>query len=654
MRLPKLIALDIETKPKAKFKALDKAALIPHQNEITVIGVYGIFEDGTEFKKVFRTEFELASLYGSLTYSRPKLVGHNFKFDLRVLMYHMNNGEVDEHILDLWEGDTQLAAHIIPEAIPKEWLAKYESLREEVNSQIDGSHRKARGLSLKTLAPYHLGVEAFWEDPTNHDNDEYVLKDCEYTYKLWKLFTERDFKNNPNVEAFYTERQLPWAKNLLRMEFTGFEISDAAAFKDYEESVQAELKVVDEKLQKEWAPAYEAYERLKLNELSRHYETMADKAVVRLKDKTKEASTRARYSKLFEQAQQKQDFKLNLNSPDQLKWLLRDYYNHDLHTEVRNKDTGRIEIKESTGKEILNSLAANGAKDVELFLERRKLNKLATSYFPRYKELITDGKLYPFFNATGARTGRLSSQLPNMQQVPPSIRRFFLADIVRDYSALEPVLIAHFSQDKRLIDIINSGQSFHSVNAKEIFNLDCEEHEVKEKYPKHRDAAKEFGLSVLYGAGAMRVQKSLTKRGFEFTVDECKQFVYSLRDLYPGVWDFKQELDELLESGEVVYNYMGRPIHFEDPDDVYMKGFNTLIQGSGSDILQEAAYRIHKQIPALAISGLVHDELLGKIKKGLTPPRNWRKMVEEIMVNSFELDGVKLSVEGGNGPLWEK
>jgi DNA polymerase I-like protein with 3'-5' exonuclease and polymerase domains len=638
----KIYAIDIETEALPEFEHIEEAALIPHLSRITVIGI----SDGAGDERVFRGPdmFQnLTNWIGQYGAGQLTFCGHNLKFDLK----HLNFHDPLHNYTALWEDDTQLMAHVLTEKVPETYLAAYEEARLVANEKVanGASHRKAGGLSLKVLAPYFLGVDPFWETPDNHNNDEYVLKDARYTARLRNVLEER-LKAERHYE-FYKEKQLPWTKTLLQAELHGIRL-DTAALASRKQASLENVTRLEAKLREQWGQHlrnYDGYQRLDLKE---QYEQMFNVAAGKLKEKSSDRllKLRDRYSELCKKAESTIE-PFNFDSPKQLTWLLKEALGYNL--------TG-WDGEEATDKEVLQRLAMEGKEDVKTLLEYRKERKLATTYYPTYEELVTDsGRIHSSFNATGARTGRTSSQLPNMQQVPPSCRDLFVADqgcvlVTRDVSALEPVLIAYYSGDTELTRIIRNGESFHSVNAKEIFNLDCSVDEVKNLFPKHRDAAKEFGLSVLYGAGANRVKQSLDKRGFSFSLAECKTFVQRLRDKYKGVWNFKQALDSELEAGTTIYNYMGRPIRFTDPEEVYMKGFNKLIQGSGSDIMQAAIAKI-AQNPDCKVLLFVHDEVVVQVPEERA--KGLEAFVEDCMTD-FNLGDVRLSVEGKTSTFWSK
>lgn len=647
-----IAALDIETAPARGCEGIEAAGLVPHLSRITVIGV--VDEKGRRL--VFREDQNGTSAAVQLMAHAIaigwKFVGHNLKFDIRHILHHEPGLRAD--LVKRWLNDTMLMAHNFPDKVVDQWLAGYEAKRNEI-SEVEGiEHRKAGPLSLKVLAPYFLGVEPFWETPNDHDNDEYVLKDCEYTLKLYQYFKKRFEAEFPEAERFNLECQLPWTKMLLDAELKGIAI-DTAKLSTMKYEATAEMGESKLELDGLWQKHYDDFAAVQLEEHILKYDALRITARSRIKEPTPQKLEKVdqRY-KALEEAGRKSLEPFNLASPQQLSWLLKDKLGYDIQN---------FSGKESTGKEVLQRLADEGKEDAKLFLKWRKASKLVHAYFPRYEELITrpQGRIHSQFNPAGARTGRLSSSLVNIQQVPPVLREAFIADkdhvlVTRDLSALEPVLIAYFSADPMLMKIVQSGMSFHDVNAQAVFQLPCELDEVKSKFPLERKVAKEFGLSVLYGAGAKRVQTSFLKHGVHRTEAECKHYVKRLRETYAGVWAFKQELDRMLERGEIIYNYMGRPIIFHSPDEVYMKGFNRLIQGSGSDILQQAAFDIaNDPVCPMRPLLLVHDELVVQV------PEKYAELGSKQVVHHMtkwpldnELGSVRLSVEGKTTTYWSK
>jgi DNA polymerase I-like protein with 3'-5' exonuclease and polymerase domains len=631
-----LIAIDIETACALGCEKECSHALDPHRNSISVVGCF----DGVDG----RTFRDLGALSAYLL-ARPEagLVAHNGKFDFKVLAAHGLD------LTDRWTQDTLLMAATYTEKVSSEYLAWYAAERLRRN-KLGAKHREASAHSLKVLAPYFLGVDPFWE-ADNHDNDEYVLKDVTYTYHLAHFLANA--LSQRGELAFYRDKLFPWTKMLLEMEQRGVAL-DMKELERSDADARYEAAKAKARLDTLWQDARIEYECRQISALQASYEEKASRAVERLKDKTKAVGTRLRYQAMFEKAKQKVE-PLNLDSPVQLSWLLRDHLKLDI-TDFHGD--------EGTGKPILQKLATT-RDDIKLFLEYRKQRKLTSAFFPSYREMQHNGTLHCSFNPTGTRTGRLSSSGPNLQQVPGHLHKLVRARpgyklATYDMSAIEPRLIAYYTQDLRLIDIVNSGADFHGENARIFFGLDCDTSSVKELYPQERKMAKEVGLSLFYGAGSGRLEETSQKYGFHWTRGRCQEVLARFKEHYEGVYEFRDDvIAPVLMSGDAMVNLLGRPFRIDDPTDVHMQGMNTLIQGSASDLVINSAARMTKEFRAQGIDAhvllLVHDEIVTEI------PADKEAECVEIITRSMTdyklptaLGPIKLLVEGKVADKWEK
>lgn len=589
-----LVALDIETKSKTEDK---EDALNPHKSEITCIGVVG-----PGLAKVYRAPWDsfIKEVYNNDEY---EFVAHNGKFDLKHMYFKF--GEMPSW-KERYAADTRYMAFVCTEKISEDYLAEYEAKRKELNKNRTNPHREAKLHSLKTLAPYFLGVEPFYEPDESHDSDEYVLKDCEYTYKLHAFLTK--MLTELQQYDFYNDKLMPWSKVVLQAELMGVKI-DVPLIEKLQVENTERIAQLTAMLKQEWAEHFATYSQKVLKELNSQYNDMFQSYMAKHPNASL-VDTQLRYVNMFERAKNKlienKELELNLDSPAQLSWLLKER----LELDITN-----LEGKESTGKEVLQRLSRED-ESVKKLLELRKATKLVTAFLPKYlANRTSEDRIHADFNIDGTRTGRLSSSgAANLQQVPRDMKHIFIADpnmtfVTYDVTAIEPLLMAYYSEDAALTKLIQEGKSLHSVNAVIMFGLDCTDEEVKEKYPVQRQIAKTIGLACLYGAGWRQVQLACRKEGIFFTESECKNIVKRIRNTYQGVWDFKQELDRVLESEEVIYNYMGRPIKFINQEDVYMQGFNTLIQGSASDIVLDIGLEIDQKLPAIPVL-FVHDSII--------------------------------------------
>lgn len=642
--LNNVLALDIETAPQDQYSNLDDAALNPWTAKITRIGLVGAVNGELVVHSFSPNDFaQFTNTLNNYAELGIKITGHNAKFDFKHLI---QKGLVTQQLAKaMWAHDSNIAAALSVKKVPEHYLSDYEFRRQALNKTLPHGkgHRKAGAGSLKMLAPYFLGVDAFWESTLDHSDPRYNLLDCLYTYYLTADLLQH-VATEIGAASCYQDL-IERSKLLLEAELDGITL-DVKETKARMEANAARLNELEVKIKEQWSNHFEQWRRLQLSELQRKYEAMAETYLIKHPATSKE-KVETKYLALFEKAVAKADFELNLNSPEQLKWLLRDQLGYDI-TDLKDSD------EESTGKAVLEHLAAHHA-DVATLIEYRKATKLQTAFYPELLQYASyTGRVHASFNITGARTGRLSSSNPNLQQQPKHLRELFIAApgnvlLDLDMSMLEPILIAYYSEDPILKDLIKSGKSFHSLNAKIMFNLECDIDDVAKLHKKERAAAKLAGLSVLYGSGPKQLMFSLTGLGFKFNLNECKEIVYRIRDTYKHVWDFKQTLDNMAESGEMYYNYLGRPIKFDNIEDVYMKNFNGLIQGSGSDIVMQSAVDFCKAAPWAKLRVVVHDSICVEVPEQRAEEA---KTLLDYHMTKWDIGDIKFKTEGGYGKNW--
>lgn len=636
-----LAALDIETKCNVQeCTGACSHALDPYTSVITCVGLY-YEQGGRSHAVVFRNLNSFSSHIKAV--GQFQFVGHNLKFDLK----HLRHKGV-KISTDTWVHDTQLMAGASSEKVSQEYLEWYESKRKKENTKLTKgySHREAGMHSLKTLAPYFLEVSPFWENPEDHDNDDYVLSDCKYTYKLYEFFIQLLHKQG--TYKFYEDSLMPWTKRLLAAEIRGIKI-DVEKCEQTAQTAQKDKEKVLEQLDLLWEPAYKKYQEKELLKLKNKYHKMYEK-----NKETCKKDRKSYYDDLLSAAALKVANKVNFNSPKQLTWLIRDYLKLDI------KD---FWDKESTDKGVLNKLASQGREDIKLLLQYRKLTK-KLEYLAVYKDRERDGIIHCNFNPTGTRTGRLSSSEPNMQQVSKDgLRELFTARqgyklITYDMSRIEAVLIAYYTKDPILLDIVINKQDFHGYNANIYFGLDCPINEVKDKYPKERAFAKQLGYALFYGAGVGRIGVTASEHGYQWSTGRCREVHENFKETYKQVLSFKKGLDRTAVNSPIT-NLFGRQHQFSDPTEIFMKNFNKLIQGSASDMVWKSADNIKAEFDKNKIDGhillLVHDEIVAEVEENKT---NEASIIMEKCMTWHRLDtgmgAIQLEVEGGVSDVWEK
>lgn len=430
-----LAAFDLETrcnvpccKDYHKSMCAAKHSLNPWRDEITVIGIY----DETGRGKVFRGSFAALSALSYVEKNGLSLVAHNGKFDLLHLC--VNEPRWLE-LVDSWVGDTNLLAATSTTKIPDDWLDQY-NLARGPNDRKGGKH------GLKTLAPYHLGIEPFWEQ-ADHDDDTYVLKDCEYTLRLYQKLM-RD--GGPEIE-FVETKLLPWTKMVLEAELRGITV-DVEGLEAFKRELEEKVVDMESRLNELWAPAHAAYAQMQRDIVNAKYDGMVQRS-----------NTQANREKALDRV----ETRVNLASPAQVAWLLRDFLGYNITS---------LEGDQSTGKEVLERLAAQGCDDVKLFLDWRATDKLMTAFIPTYLDLQTNGVIHPSYNMalreregggeSGTKTGRLSciaeGQLVSGPGFDKPIEDIKVGDYVYAYTddgkpTLSKVTAATFMGEKECISV---------------------------------------------------------------------------------------------------------------------------------------------------------------------------------------------------------
>ena len=298
---------------------------------------------------------------------------------------------------------------------------------------------------------------------------------------------------------------------------------------------------------------------------------------------------------------------------------------------------------------------------VEYIIEYRTLYKLYTTYIEGILNSISsDGKIHTIYTQTVARTGRLSSIEPNLQNIPI---RYELGRLIRkafvpldnsilmscDYSQIELRVFAHLSKVPELVMAFVNDMDIHTKTSMDIFHV--KEEEVTKDM---RRKAKAVNFGILYGISSYGLSEDLNIKP-----KEAKEFINKYFETYPGVKEYMdKEIEEAKKNG-YVKTIMNRKRIIEELHSsnhvVRSMGermaLNTPIQGSSADILKMAMIKIDKYFEDNNIKSTmllqVHDELIFNVIK--EEEEEVRKIVSNIMESIIKLDvPLKVSIEEGN------
>jgi DNA polymerase-1 len=344
----------------------------------------------------------------------------------------------------------------------------------------------------------------------------------------------------------------------------------------------------------------------------------------------------------------------NINSPKQLGVILFE--------KLRLPFGKKTKTGYSTSADILEKLQCEHPV-VGMILEYRQLTKLKSTYADGLAEYIReDGRIHGKFNQTIAATGRISSTDPNLQNIPirmelgRQIRKVFIPmeDYVfldADYSQIELRVLAHMSEDERLINAYKEAKDIHRITASEVFHIPFEE-----VTPAQRSSAKAVNFGIVYGISSFGLGQDLG-----ISRKEAEQYIAKYFETYPKV---KEYLDRLVASAkELGYSTTlfgrRRPIPELTSSNFMQRSFgervamNSPIQGTAADIIKIAMVRVNRRLKEEQLRSRlilqIHDELLVEAHKDEVIQVS-KIMIEE-MQGAAELS-VVLEAEVKQGSNW--
>ena len=346
----------------------------------------------------------------------------------------------------------------------------------------------------------------------------------------------------------------------------------------------------------------------------------------------------------------------NLASPKQLGPILFDKLK--LVDKPKKTKTGQY----STAEEVLSYLAKDHAIVADI-LEWRSVKKLSNTYIEALPQQVnpkTD-RVHTIFNQAVAATGRLSSNHPNLQNIPirtergQLVRKAFIPRdeehvlLAADYSQIELRVIASLSNDKEMQEAFQKGEDIHASTAAKVFNVALEEVSREQ-----RSQAKTVNFGIVYGVSAFGLsnQTNLNRK-------ESKALIDAYYESYPQLKSYiRNQVDFARENG-YVETILGRRRYLKDINSqnsivrsaAERNAVNAPIQGSAADIIKIAMLRIHEKLKDYDSQMLlqVHDELVFDAKKSELDALT--NMIKTEMEQAYKLQ-VPLVVDVGTGTNW--
>ena len=348
----------------------------------------------------------------------------------------------------------------------------------------------------------------------------------------------------------------------------------------------------------------------------------------------------------------------NLASPKQLGPIL--FEKLKLVDKPKKTKTGQY----STAEDVLSYLAKDHQIVADI-LQWRSANKLQSTYVKALPEEINPktGRVHTVYNQAVAATGRLSSNQPNLQNIPirtergQQVRKAFIPRdeahvlLAADYSQIELRIIAALSQDPAMVEAFQKGEDIHAATAAKVFGV-----ALDEVSREQRSNAKTVNFGIVYGVSAFGLSQQTN-----LSRSEAKELIDAYYLTYPKLKAYMNEQVDFAREKGYVETVLGRRRYLKDinSQNAVVRGaaernaVNAPIQGSAADIIKLAMINIHRRLKKEHWESKmllqVHDELVFDVPKAEV--ERLTAMVKEEMESAFTLD-VPLVVDVGIGQNW--
>ncbi|WP_207422136.1 DNA polymerase I [Pedobacter sp. SYSU D00873] len=355
---------------------------------------------------------------------------------------------------------------------------------------------------------------------------------------------------------------------------------------------------------------------------------------------------------------EKAGVRFNIASPKQLGEVL--FEKLKLDPKAKKTKTGQYQ----TGEDILTALAGKSdiAKDI---LDFRQMQKLKSTYVDALPLMINPktGRVHTSYNQAVAATGRLSSNNPNLQNIPirtergREVRRAFIPRdedhvlLSADYSQIELRLIAQISRDEAMLEAFQKGLDIHTATAAKVYGKSLDEVDST-----MRRNAKAVNFGIIYGQSAFGLSQNLG-----ISRKEAAEIIEQYFRQYSGIKAYMSDTMNFARENGYVQTLMGRRRYLRDINsaNATVRGFaernaiNAPIQGSAADMIKIAMINIHRDISEQKLQSKmtmqVHDELVFDVIK--SEVKQIKEIIEYRMKTAIETD-VPIIVEIGEGSNW--
>ena len=303
---------------------------------------------------------------------------------------------------------------------------------------------------------------------------------------------------------------------------------------------------------------------------------------------------------------------------------------------------------------------------LDRILEYRQLSKIKSTYVDALPALVNPetGRIHTSYNQTGSATGRVSSNDPNVQNIPVRtelgmrVRKAFVAEsapewtlLAADYSQVELRVLAHFSRDPGLVDAFQHNEDIHAATASAVYGTPLDQ-----VTSEMRRAAKIMNFGVLYGLSAYGISRQT-----DFGPEEGAKFIEAYFGRYPGIRSYVDEVKMRCKEQGYVETLLGRRRYLPEirSSNYHVRqaaermAINMPIQGTAADIIKIAMVRMQERLDALDLSTRmiiqVHDELIFEVPQDEL--EQMKALVMEVMPSALAL-AVPLVVELKTGDTW--